>query len=77
VAAKEAEKLLHEISNSTAIAEKEKQKVAVIVDAVTRKVRPAAVHVSHSELGRPWSSPSAMPWKLAVLDIWKASVTSQ
>lgn len=37
-AAKEAEKLLHEISESTALAEKEKQKVAVIVDAVTRKV---------------------------------------
>ena len=38
VAAKEAEKLLHEISESTAIAEKEKQKVTVIVEAVTRKV---------------------------------------
>lgn len=36
--AKEAESLLHEISESTAVAEKEKQKVAIIVDAVSRKV---------------------------------------
>lgn len=34
VSAKEAEALLKQISESTAIAEKEKQKVAVIVDAV-------------------------------------------
>ena len=38
-AAREAEKLLKEISESTAIAEKEKHKVAVIVEAVSKKVR--------------------------------------
>ncbi|MEW5318622.1 MAG: hypothetical protein WDW38_009830 [Sanguina aurantia] len=37
VAAKEAEALLKQISESTTIAEKEKQKVAVIVDSVTKK----------------------------------------
>ena len=36
--AKQAEKLLREISDSTALAEKEKNKVAVIVEAVTKKV---------------------------------------
>lgn len=35
VAAKEAEALLKQISESTTIAEKEKQKVAVIVDSVS------------------------------------------
>ena len=39
VAAKEAEKLLAQISESTFIAEKEKAKVAVIVDAVTAKAQ--------------------------------------
>ena len=45
VAAKEAEKLLAQISESTFIAEKEKAKVAVIVDAVTAKApaRPKQV----------------------------------
>lgn len=38
-AAKEAEKLLAQISESTTIAEKEKAKVAVIVDAVTAKAQ--------------------------------------
>jgi hypothetical protein len=42
VAAREAEKLLKEISENTAIAEKEKQKVAVIVDQVTRKAQVRA-----------------------------------
>lgn len=37
-ATKEAEKLLREISESTAVAEKEKHKVAVIVEAVSKKV---------------------------------------
>lgn len=39
VAAREAEKLLKEISENTAIAEKEKHKVAVIVDQVTQKAQ--------------------------------------
>ncbi len=39
VATREAEKLLKEISESTAIAEKEKQKVKVIVDQVTQKAQ--------------------------------------
>ena len=38
-AAAEAEKLLAQISESTTIAEKEKAKVAVIVDAVTAKAQ--------------------------------------
>lgn len=38
VATREAEKLLGEISESTAMAEKEKHKVAVIVEAVSKKV---------------------------------------
>nr|Q39575.1 RecName: Full=Dynein gamma chain, flagellar outer arm [Chlamydomonas reinhardtii]7KZM_C Chain C, Dynein gamma chain, flagellar outer arm [Chlamydomonas reinhardtii]7KZN_C Chain C, Dynein gamma chain, flagellar outer arm [Chlamydomonas reinhardtii]7KZO_C Chain C, Dynein gamma chain, flagellar outer arm [Chlamydomonas reinhardtii]8GLV_AD Chain AD, Dynein gamma chain, flagellar outer arm [Chlamydomonas reinhardtii]8GLV_AX Chain AX, Dynein gamma chain, flagellar outer arm [Chlamydomonas reinhar len=42
VSAKEAEALLKQISESTAIAEKEKQKVAVIVDAVTKKASEIA-----------------------------------
>jgi dynein heavy chain, axonemal len=42
VAAKEAEALLKSISESTAIAEKEKQKVFVIVDGVTRKAAEIA-----------------------------------
>ncbi len=37
-ATREAEKLLREISESTAVAEKEKHKVAVIVEAVSKKV---------------------------------------
>jgi hypothetical protein len=37
-ATREAEKLLREISDSTALAEKEKLKVAVIVEAVSKKV---------------------------------------
>lgn len=37
-ATKEAEKLLRDISESTAVAEKEKHKVAVIVEAVSKKV---------------------------------------
>ena len=37
-ATREAEKLLREISDSTALAEKEKFKVAVIVEAVSKKV---------------------------------------
>ncbi|DBA69380.1 TPA: Dynein gamma chain, flagellar outer arm [Trebouxia sp. C0005] len=41
-ATKEAEKLLKEISENTAIAEKEKQKVAVIVDGVTKKAAEIA-----------------------------------
>ena len=36
-ATKEAEKLLKEISENTAVAEKEKNKVAVIVDGVTKQ----------------------------------------
>ena len=43
VAAKEAEVLLKEITESTAIAEKEKQKVSVIVDQVTRKAAEIAL----------------------------------
>ena len=42
-AAKEAEKLLKEISSNTTLAEKEKQKVAVIVEAVTKKAEEIAV----------------------------------
>ena len=41
-AAKEAEKLLAQISESTFIAEKEKAKVAVIVDSVTTKAQVRA-----------------------------------
>ena len=37
-ATREAEKLLREISESTTVAEKEKHKVAVIVEAVSKKV---------------------------------------
>ena len=37
-ATREAEKLLREISDSTALAEKEKHKVAVIVEAVSKQV---------------------------------------
>ena len=40
-ATKEAEKLLREISESTAVAEKEKHKVAVIVEAVSKQARGA------------------------------------
>jgi len=43
VAAKEAEILLKEISESTAIAEKEKAKVSVIVDQVTKKAAEIAL----------------------------------
>lgn len=43
VAAKEAEALLKQISESTAVAEKEKQKVAVIVDQVTKKAAEIAL----------------------------------
>ncbi|KAL4452763.1 hypothetical protein ABPG75_008425, partial [Micractinium tetrahymenae] len=42
VATREAEKLLGEISESTAVAEKEKHKVAVIVEAVSKKAEEIA-----------------------------------
>lgn len=45
-AAQEAEKLLKEITESTTIAEKEKAKVAVIVDQVSKT---AAVRTSNSQ----------------------------
>ncbi len=50
-ATKEAEKLLKEISENTAVAEKEKNKVAVIVDGVTKQaaVRPAVHQAAMSD----------------------------
>ncbi len=45
ISAKEAEALLKQISESTAIAEKEKQKVAVIVDAVSGSAAQAGAAV--------------------------------
>lgn len=52
VATHEAEKLLREISDSTAVAEKEKQKVAVIVEAVSKKVRRARGGGGRAAAGR-------------------------
>ena len=58
-AAAEAEKLLAQISESTTIAEKEKAKVAVIVDAVTAKAQ-----VRHSIQCCSSRSVIHMPWLL-------------
>lgn len=66
-AAKEAEKLLKQISESTAIAEKEKAKVAVIVDQVTAK---AQVHMNLAVIetcGRPFSCHRTLSDPLAFL----------
>lgn len=49
VANKEAEVLLEEIGTSTAVAEKEKQKVAVIVDGVTKKASEIAETKAEAE----------------------------
>ncbi len=51
VAARSAEKMLHEISESTAAAEKEKSKVAVIVDDVSKT---AAVRLSPTSHFSPY-----------------------
>lgn len=52
VATREAEKLLGEISESTALAEKEKHKVAVIVEAVSKKVRHCQLETRRDECAR-------------------------
>ncbi len=48
MAAKEAEMLLKQISESTAIAEKEKQKVAVIVDQVRARNSAHSTVTAHA-----------------------------
>ncbi|PNH08753.1 Dynein gamma chain, flagellar outer arm [Tetrabaena socialis] len=67
VSAKEAEALLKQISESTAIAEKEKQKVAVIVDAVTKKAGEIASVKDDAERDLAAAKP-ALDAALAALD---------
>lgn len=57
-ASQEAEKLLKDISESTALAEKEKAKVAVILDQVskTASVRPRKILVIITCLSKPNSA---------------------
>ncbi|KAJ9508838.1 hypothetical protein QJQ45_028152, partial [Haematococcus lacustris] len=76
VAAKEAEALLKQITESTTIAEKEKQKVAVIVDSVTKKAAEIAAVKDDAERDLAAAKPALDAALSALNSISSKDITS-
>mmetsp|Transcript_5388 Transcript_5388/g.12712 ORF Transcript_5388/g.12712 Transcript_5388/m.12712 type:complete len:4322 (-) Transcript_5388:507-13472(-) len=76
VAAKEAEALLKQISESTTIAEKEKQKVVVIVDSVTKKAAEIAAVKDDAERDLSQAKPALDAALSALNSISPKDITS-